>query len=125
LTNVALTSTFSRLLTPYNYWHNVPIIKAKLLAHRKELNVDGHITELKAWIVPLTEHTPHGLKYSVVYIVNGVRVVGYDNERGKGDHRHFAGVETPYTFISMTQLVVDFNADVTRYLEGDDNESDF
>ena len=36
----------------------------------------------------------------------------------------FAGVEKPYVFISMAQLVVDFKADVTRYLEGDDNESD-
>jgi hypothetical protein len=60
-------------------------MKAKLLAHRKERNTDGHITELKAWIVPVAEHTSHGLKYSVVYIVNGVRVIGYDNERGKGD----------------------------------------
>lgn len=102
----------------------MPTMKAKLLAHRKERNENGHITELKAWIVPVTEHTPHGLKYSAVYIVNGVRVIGYDNERGKGDHRHFAGVEKPYAFISMAQLVVDFNADVTRYLEGDDNESD-
>ena len=102
----------------------MPIIKATLLAHRKERNEDGHITELKAWIVPKTENTPYGVKYSVVYIVNGVRIIGYDNERGKGDHRHFAGVERPYAFISMVQLVADFNTDVTRYLEGDDNESD-
>ncbi|HIJ87072.1 MAG TPA: hypothetical protein HPP97_05225 [Desulfuromonadales bacterium] len=102
----------------------MPTIKAKLLIHRKERNAEGHITELKAWIVPVTEHTPNGLKYSVVYIVNGIRVVGYDNERGKVDHRHFAGVETPYTFINMAQLIAEINADVTRYLEGDDNESD-
>jgi hypothetical protein len=74
--------------------------------------------------VPVTEHAPRGLKYSAVYIVNGVRVIGCDNERGKGDHRHFAGVEKPYAFISVAQLVSDFNTDVTRYLEGDDNESD-
>jgi len=102
----------------------MPTMKAKLLAHRKERNADCHITELKAWIVPATEHTPHGLNYSVVSIVNVVRVIAYDNEGCKGDHRHFAGVEKPYTFISMAHLVTDFNADVTRYLEGDDNESD-
>jgi hypothetical protein len=28
----------------------------------------------------------------------GLREVGNDNERGKGDHRHFQGTETPYTF---------------------------
>jgi hypothetical protein len=47
-------------------------MKAKLLTHRKERNADGHVMELKAWIVPVTECTPHGLKYSAVYIVNGV-----------------------------------------------------
>ena len=111
-------------MTRWDNWSNIPIMKAKLLAHRKVRNADGHITELKAWVVPVTEHTPHGLKYSAVYIVNGVRVIGYGNERGKGDHRHFAGVEKQYAFISMARLVSDFNADVTRYLEGDDNESD-
>jgi len=51
-------------------------MKAKLIVHRKERNEDGHITELKAWIVPVTKYTPHGLKYSAVYIINGVRVIG-------------------------------------------------
>jgi hypothetical protein len=102
----------------------MPIIKAKLLTHKKERNPDGHITELKAWIVPITDHTPHGLKYSAVYIVNGIRVIGYDNERGKGDHRHYAGVEKPYAFINMAQLLADFDADVGRYLAGDDDEID-
>jgi len=101
----------------------MPNIKAQLLTHRKERSDDGHITELKAWIVPVSEHTPHGLKYSAVYIINGVRVIGCDNERGKGDHRHYAGVETPYIFVNMAQLVFDFMADVSSYLQGDDNES--
>jgi hypothetical protein len=26
----------------------------------------------------------------------GIREVGYDNERGKGDHRHFEGTEKAY-----------------------------
>jgi hypothetical protein len=42
----------------------------------------------------------------------GVRDVGYDNERGKGDHRHFQGIETAYRFISVEQLVSDFWSDV-------------
>jgi hypothetical protein len=51
-----------------------------------------------------------------------IRVIGYDNERGKGDHRHYAGVEKPYAFTNMAQLVTDFSADVARYLAGDDDE---
>jgi hypothetical protein len=42
----------------------------------------------------------------------GVREVCYDNERGKGDHRHFSGVETPYSFSTVEQLVADFWSDV-------------
>ncbi len=50
----------------------------------------------------------------LVLICNGVRVVGYDNERGKGDHRHHHGIETPYNFVSIERLIADFEADVTR-----------
>jgi hypothetical protein len=55
---------------------------------------------------------PHGLKYRLVYVRNGQRVVGYDNERGKGDHRHLAGTEEPYFFVSVRALLKDFWADV-------------
>jgi hypothetical protein len=30
----------------------------------------------------------HGLEYSLFYGRDGARIVGYDNERGKGNHRH-------------------------------------
>jgi hypothetical protein len=38
--------------------------------------------------------------------------VGYDNERGKGDHRHVGGTETAYRFAGVEQLIADFLADV-------------
>ena len=38
--------------------------------------------------------------------------MGYDNERGKGDHRHSEGAETSYEFTSVEQLMVDFWSDV-------------
>ena len=38
--------------------------------------------------------------------------VGYDNERGKGDHRHLDGVETAYVFTSVEKLLADFWLDV-------------
>jgi hypothetical protein len=40
--------------------------------------------------------------------------VGYDNERGKGDHRHFQGVETAYRFTTVERLIADFWRDVRR-----------
>ena len=42
----------------------------------------------------------------------------YDNERGKGDHRHFMGAEALYSFSTVEQLMVDFWSDV-RALRGD------
>lgn len=42
------------------------------------------------------------------------RLVGYDNEVGKGDHRHIGDVETAYRFTTPEQLVADFLADVRR-----------
>ena len=94
-------------------------MKAQLLAHKKERNSDGHITEVKIWLVPVSEHAPHGLKYSFVYIAGGIRVIGYDNERGKGDHRHINGMEYLYTFTTPTQLMTDFNSDIEAWRKGE------
>jgi hypothetical protein len=50
-----------------------------------------------------------------VIAVAGERIVGYDNERPKGDHRHLGGREEPYTFTTVENLVRDFLADVERW----------
>jgi hypothetical protein len=51
-------------------------------------------------------------KYRLYYDWSGVRIVDYDNERIKGDHRHLDGKEGRYSFTSVDQLVSDFLADV-------------
>ena len=43
-------------------------------------------------------------------------MVRYDNERGKGDHRHLGNTEEPYEFSDIETLVADFLADVSRAL---------
>ena len=78
-------------------------------------DASGDTVEIKMWQVPVTEHTPHGYKYSLVYIVKNQRVVGYDNERGKGDHRHIEGAEEPYLFEGLKKLVADFRKDMAAY----------
>lgn len=49
-------------------------------------------------------------QYSLFYGRLGERIVGYDNERGKGDRRHVAGKERRYRFVSVEKLVADFLA---------------
>lgn len=91
------------------------MVQARLIANRRFDFEDGSFWELRVWSVPeRIEPSPHNFKYSFVYIVHGERVIGYDNERGKGDHRHFKGVETPYFFHSVSQMLADFLADVEQ-----------
>jgi hypothetical protein len=42
----------------------------------------------------------------------GSRLVGYDNERGKGDHRHIENREEAYLFTTPEALVEAFLSDV-------------
>ena len=76
---------------------------------------DGAIVEMIIWKVPKpVPGSAHGLKYSLFYGYPGQRVVAYDNERGKGDHRHINGREELYDFTTTEALIADFLADVRR-----------
>jgi hypothetical protein len=86
---------------------------AQLITSIKNVNPDGSILEVVIWKVPKpVPPTEHGYKYRAVYVVDGVRIVGFDNERGKGDHCHIDGKELPYAFIGVDQLLEDFIATV-------------
>jgi len=72
--------------------------------------------ELVLWWLPRpVEGSGHGFKYRLAYVVRGTYVLRYDNETGKGDHRHFGGTETAYRFTTPDQLLVDFQADLERW----------
>ncbi len=86
---------------------------AQLITSIKNINPDGSILEVVIWKVPKpVPPTEHGYKYRAVYVVDGVRIVGFDNERGKGDHCHMDGKELPYSFTGVDQLLEDFIAAV-------------
>lgn len=88
-------------------------MQARLITKFKNITPEGGVIELVVWKVPApVPPTEHGYKYRAVYALNGVRVVGFDNERGKGDHCHLDGQEFPYTFVGAEQLVEDFIAAV-------------
>ena len=93
-------------------------ILAQLITRFKDVTADGAILELVIWKVPEpVPPTEHGYKYRAVYVVNCVRVVGFDNERGKGDHCHLDGTELPYAFTGVDQLIEDFIAAVAARRE--------
>jgi hypothetical protein len=89
--------------------------KAILEFHDKQAFSDGAIVEMKIWSVPKpVPSSRHQLKYSLFHGFPGKRLVGYDNEPDKADHRHLEGREEAYAFTTVEQLVEDFLADVRR-----------
>lgn len=96
-------------------------LKAELLFHRRREFDDGAVMEMKIWRVPTpVPPTTHGIKYRLFYGRGGVRLVGYDNERGKGDHKHLGTVESPYPFSTVDQLMADFSADIQALRKQED-----
>lgn len=89
----------------------------RLVYHVKKFMPDGAVKEIVVWKVPRSPAKPYGIKYSFVYIVDGKRVIGYDNAEGKKDHRHFKGGEYPYQFHGIEKLWADFHEDIARYNE--------
>jgi hypothetical protein len=95
-------------------------MEAELIIHDKVEDKYGGIVEVKIWAVPKTTNKPHGFKYSLGYIKNGIRVIGYDNAESKGDHRHDRNKETPYKFRGIDKLFKDFYKDL-REVRGDES----
>lgn len=77
--------------------------------------VHGGVVEMIVWSVPSpVPPSEHGFKYRLVFVREGQRLVGYDNERGKGDHKHIGGRELKYRFTDIDTLVGDFLRDVEK-----------
>lgn len=73
----------------------------------------GGIIEIVIWSVPRpVPPSEHVFKYRLVFVRDGQRVVVYDNERGKGDHRHLGDTEKSYRFKNVPALLEDFMRDV-------------
>lgn len=95
-------------------------MKAALITRFRDIAADGSGIEMVVWKVsePVPPST-HGYKYRLVYLKNRVRVVGFDNERGKGDHKHLGDVELPYRFVDVEKLIEDFIAEVDKWKSAD------
>ncbi len=86
-----------------------------LIKRRVVLDRDA-FAEIVIWRLPKPlAGVTHPFKYRLAYVVAGQCVLRYDNERGKGDHRHVDAVEVPYRFESPRALMRDFLADVNRW----------
>ena len=82
-------------------------MKARLIYREKYIYDDGTIREMGIWQIPRkSAEKPHTLKYRLYYgLAEGTCLVRYDNEMGKGDHRHFRDKEEPYQFNPTTTFM--------------------
>ncbi len=88
---------------------------ATLIESQKLVLDDGAIIQIRVWRLPTaTRERPHGLKYSLFYGRPGERIIGYDNETGKGDHRHYRDREETYRFTNYETLIRDFMNNARR-----------
>ncbi|MEF8717264.1 MAG: DUF6516 family protein [Candidatus Accumulibacter necessarius] len=91
-------------------------MKVVLLISTRIPYSESAFAELVLWRLPKpVEGSAHGFKYRLAYVVRGKCVLRYDNEVGKGDHRHFGQAESDYSFTTPDQLIADFQHDIERW----------
>jgi Family of unknown function (DUF6516) len=104
------------ILTTYQNVVKISNMKAKQLVKQRAEIHEAAFAELVVWQLPQPlKGSKHSFKYRFAYVVDGQCVLRYDNETGKGDHRHLAQQETVYKFSTPKQLAADFFKDIERY----------
>lgn len=91
-------------------------MKAELLLRERHQIAPDAFAELRIWRVPQpVRGSRHEYKYALAYVVAGECLLRYDNEAGKGDHKHIGAEEMPYTFTTSAQLLADFWSDIDQW----------
>lgn len=91
-------------------------MKAVELIFTRIVYSESAFAELILWHLPTpVEGSLHMFKYRLAYVVSGKCVLRYDNESGKGDHRHYNGEESVYAFTTPEQVIADFQKDIARW----------
>jgi len=100
-------------------------MKAKLLQKSRVKLSHCSFADIVIWQVPVSvPGSTHRFKYRLALIVDEVCAMRYDNESGKGDHKHLGEREVPYRFTTLDRWVDDFWADVATLGGTDENGHD-
>jgi hypothetical protein len=97
-------------------------MQATELARRRIVYSERSFAELVLWRLPKPlPGSNHPFKYRLAFVVDGVCVLRYDNESGKGDHRHIGAKKRLYAFVSPEKLIADFKRDIARWNDENGN----
>ena len=84
-------------------------MRATLLLRERRVLGERRFAEIVIWRLPApAEGRAHAFKYRLAYVVDGVCVLRFDNEAGKGDHKHVGEREEYYSFLTPGRLIEDF-----------------
>jgi len=90
-------------------------MRAEPLLDERHVLAEDAFVEIVVWRLPRpSPASAHRFKYRLALVERGVCVLRYDNEAGKGDHRHRGNIEEPYRFTTPEKLLDDFWADIDR-----------
>jgi Family of unknown function (DUF6516) len=93
-------------------------MKARLLLQDRVALGDDRFGELVVWELPRpVPGCRHRFKYRLAFVVRGVCVVRFDNETGKGDHKHIYDEEVGYVFRNSDRLLADFWQEIDMWSE--------
>jgi hypothetical protein len=91
-------------------------MKANLLLDERHVVAANAFVELIVWrLGARLPGSRHDYKYRLALVVDGRCVLRYDNESGKGDHRHAGKKEHSYVFSTPQRLLDDFWSEVDRW----------
>jgi len=91
-------------------------MKAEALMNERHVLFERLFVEIVIWRVPVPlPSSGHTFKYRLAFVVDGACVRRYDNEVGKGDHRHIDDKEESYAFTTYDALLTDFWSDVEAW----------
>ena len=86
------------------------------MLNERHIISENSFAEIVVWSLtsPLSGSS-HSYKYRLALVINGYCVLRYDNETGKGDHKHIGDEEFPYIFTTAKALLDDFWNDVDNW----------
>ena len=97
-------------------------MKAALLVRERVPFGEDSFAELVLWkLASPVLGSSHQFKYRLAFVLRGDCVLRYDNEAGKGDHRHTRTKESTYVFESPDKLIQDFLREARRIYREDSN----
>src|SRR5271156_5684049 len=99
-------------------------MKAELLLDERHVLNARSFVEIVIWRLPRPSRgSGHRFKYRLALVADGDCILRYDNEAGKGDHRHVADIEEPYGFTDPDTLLADFWRDIEKWREENEDRN--